>query len=742
MINFEALNAELLGSAETLVAGWLPMGKRRGHEWVCGSLAGDEGDSLSVNLTTGRWADFSGDEKGGDLISLYAAVHCVTQSEAAKKLGSDRFQTNGAGARIAQPSSAPVQSPDPEPEAHEPPAGGPPPPPPWPAAKFRHYKFGEPNTVWPYLDAAGAGILAVARYDPPGERKQIVPWTFVGGKWTAKAPPKPRPLYGLDRLSRFGVLPVLLVEGEKTADAAQRYFPTRPCMTWMGGVAGAAHADWAPLAGKTVDLWPDADDPGREAMAKIAAKLLALGCTLAVIDTAELTLNWDLADAETDAWPKAKLIEFAKAHKKPIGRPEPAPAPTTPATVERLQTSPRKGAQVLENDPGPDSVYNRWSRWNLELMSSGLPVINQANVMRAIDARRPELDLYHDEFEHRIMANGKEWSDPMTLNLTQWLQDQGGLRKLTKNIVRDAVECYAFQRPRNPVQNWLKDLTWDGTERLTQMMHRGFGSRYTEYTAAVGRCFMVGMVARVMRPGCKVDTMPIFEGPQGALKSTALAIIGGKHYSVVHESMKSKDFYLVINGKLLLEFAELHAFGKNQETIKGILSTSVDRYRSPYGAYAADYPRTGVFAGTTNHTDWNADETGARRFWPIACGSLDLEWLRKKREQLFAEALFRFNDNEPWWNVPIIEAEIQRDARRRIDPWEDAIAPYIAAKERVTTAELLITVLTIKLDQVNVEHQRRVGSILRALGWVRRQERKTDKTGGARFWTRKTAGEQ
>ena len=81
-LDFSALAQRLLISSETLVPQWLPGGRRRGHEWVCGDLAGGEGTSLSVNLLSGRWADFATSDRGGDLISLYAAIHELPMAEA------------------------------------------------------------------------------------------------------------------------------------------------------------------------------------------------------------------------------------------------------------------------------------------------------------------------------------------------------------------------------------------------------------------------------------------------------------------------------------------------------------------------------------------------------------------------------------------------------------------------------------------------------------------------------------
>jgi hypothetical protein len=97
-INFAALAAALLGRAVDLVTDWLPGGTVRGDEYVCGSLSGGKGESCSVNLTTGRWADFAGDDRdrGGDLISLYAAIKMIDMGQAALQLARSEGLEHGS----------------------------------------------------------------------------------------------------------------------------------------------------------------------------------------------------------------------------------------------------------------------------------------------------------------------------------------------------------------------------------------------------------------------------------------------------------------------------------------------------------------------------------------------------------------------------------------------------------------------------------------------------------------------
>jgi len=85
-LDFPGIARAALPHLETLCSRWLPGGRRIGQEWTCGNLRGEAGDSCKVNLRSGKWCDFATGEKGGDVISLAAAVHRVKQSEAARNL--------------------------------------------------------------------------------------------------------------------------------------------------------------------------------------------------------------------------------------------------------------------------------------------------------------------------------------------------------------------------------------------------------------------------------------------------------------------------------------------------------------------------------------------------------------------------------------------------------------------------------------------------------------------------------
>ena len=122
---------------------------------------------------------------------------------------------------------------------------------------IRHRRHGGPSQTWRYLDGAGNLLFAVCRFDPVGRKKEVLPYTCGRAGWQWQALPAPRPLYGLDRLAARPHAPVLVVEGEKTADAAAEMFPDHVAVTWQGGTGAVGMADWRLLAGRRVAVWPD-----------------------------------------------------------------------------------------------------------------------------------------------------------------------------------------------------------------------------------------------------------------------------------------------------------------------------------------------------------------------------------------------------------------------------------------------------------------------------------------------------
>ena len=95
--------------------------------------------------------------------------------------------------------------------------------------------------------------------------------------------------------------------------------------------------------------------------------------------------------------------------------------------------------------------------------------------------------------------------------IQEWLQI-AGLPNIGKDVTHQAVDLRARECSFHPVRNYLDSLTWDRVERLETWLNIYLGAEDTPYARGIGRMFMVGAVARILQPGCKMDYMLILEG--------------------------------------------------------------------------------------------------------------------------------------------------------------------------------------------------------------------------------------
>jgi hypothetical protein len=156
--------------------------------------------------------------------------------------------------------------------------------------------------------------------------------------------------------------------------------------------------------------------------------------------------------------------------------------------------------------------------------------------------------------------------------LQEWLQ-HSGIPKIGREQVHQAVDQRAQERAFHPVRHYLGGLKWDGVKRLDRWMVDYLRAKPGDYTARIGRMFLIAMVARIYEPGCKADHIIVFEGDQGERKSTACRVLSGPWFSDSLPDVRDKDGAQHIRGKWLVEIAELAAIGKAEsETLKSFIS--------------------------------------------------------------------------------------------------------------------------------------------------------------------------
>lgn len=302
--------------------------------------------------------------------------------------------------------------------------------------------------------------------------------------------------------------------------------------------------------------------------------------------------------------------------------------------------------------------------WHLDLLTNrdGVPRPILANAIHALRTAPDWKDvLWHDEFAVTTVArnpppwcagNSKwhdaEWSDHGDLLVANWLQHQGIL--VPASIASQAVEAVARDRLCHPVREYLDALRWDGTARIDTWLSTYLGAADGAYARAVGPRWLISAVARIYRPGAKVDCALILEGPQGIRKSSALQIMGHPWFTDRLSDLGSKDAAMETRSVWIIEIAELDTMSRAEVgTIKAFISRTSDRFRPPYGKRLVDLPRQCVFAGSVNpEGGYLKDATGGRRFWPLICGAIDITAIERHRDQLWAEACVRFRAGDAW----------------------------------------------------------------------------------------------
>ena len=739
-LDYAVIASSLLQRANDLLPSWLPGGKVRGQYYECGNIQGGPGDSFKVSMTTGLWGDFATDQKGKDLIDLYGTIYALSNHDAAIKLSTEYLGGSGIAtpSEIAQPRA--IQTQTPGIKISKPPLDAPKPP------------FGSPSKTWCYRNAAGDPLFHIARYDRAGKGKAIIPFSWDGSTWVKKHYPAPRPLYGLELLSRAPNSAILLVEGEKACDAARALMGSiYTVMTWPGGSMATEKTDWKPLEGRRILMWPDADEPGAKAMLNIAHRIAPHTAEIKILDPTKgkngKNDGWDADDALQAKWTQADVIVWAKERLTILstgGKPLPTPT-TTPMTEHMPKGVPAPTAKVenvTDQIKVTSSLAARWMDTGLAVSGNGIPIYNEENILRIFERDELFKDfVWYDEFHKKYFTqwsdigirNGhvREWQDRVdNIRLTTYLQRKWGLSKISISQVGNARIQYSHVHPKNEPKDWLLSLKWDGKSRVEECLSEAFNAQTNPLTYAISKNFFVSLAARILSPGCQADSMMILEGKQGQFKTSSLRILGGKWYAQVRHQIGTPNFFNAIQGKWLIEIAEFEDFNKQQQAaIKEMLATPVDRYRPPYAETTQDFPRTCIFVGTTNVHCVFDDTTGARRFWPIKVSKICLQYLQNNREQLFAEAYHRFINKDKWHEVDDKKHAEETEDRRIVDPWEDVVGEYIARYkgQGVFIADIFgPQCLNIPVERLDMKTQKRVGRILRFFQWDNRPVRGAD----------------
>lgn len=415
------------------------------------------------------------------------------------------------------------------------------------------------------------------------------------------------------------------------------------------------------------------------------------------------------------------------------------PVDLSNSTAERHDARPEwlKGVYAGDGEtPCPDPlVYEQLDRYKKNDVEYISPSLRNIALILDFDPRWAS-KIEFDEFHRKVLVHGASCEDSDETEINLWLVDHYDLNVPTLKV-HEALVAIAKRHAFHPVRSYLESLSWDGRPRLEHFPFTYLGTPYSPIVSELFYRWAVSAVARIMRPGCKVDTCLILVGEQGTKKSSAFAELATRPwFSDTPVNLGSKDAFEQLAGVWIYELAELDSVRRAETSAtKAFISAPVDHYRPSYGRCVITVERQCVFVGSTNEQEFLSDPTGSRRFWPVRTsitGPILLERIAQDRDQLWAEAVCLYNSAVPWWLDVASERELAAlsETYQQHESWDDPVRTWLQGRYNVTVFDILTGALEIEKGRINRADQMRVASILRRLAWTK--ERRG--TGVNRSW--------
>ena len=314
-------------------------------------------------------------------------------------------------------------------------------------------------------------------------------------------------------------------------------------------------------------------------------------------------------------------------------------------------------------DVSDESVEEAEETLDWDLDSKGKKIVTIRNFVNAIKTD-PLLNnlLAYDQFRGVIVYTRKPWfdsslgkgdifDDTAEAIIRERIETMHGIYSTAK--LCDAIESVANKNGFHPIKRYLDGLEWDMTPRIDGFLQKYMGAANTVFVKEAFRKMLVAAVARIYEPGTKFDTALIMVSHQGAGKSTLIQRLAKGWFNDSLTSMEGTKAYESIQNAWLVELAELSAVKKSDlEVMKNFISKREDTYRAAYAKRIKTHRRQCVFFGSTNEEEFLKDQTGNRRFFPIAVHwNENSHYLFEKDfedviDQLWAEAKFLYEMGE------------------------------------------------------------------------------------------------
>jgi hypothetical protein len=335
--------------------------------------------------------------------------------------------------------------------------------------------------------------------------------------------------------------------------------------------------------------------------------------------------------------------------------------------LDRVATQPRsKLADACEAVSSLEAAGGELARTNTGSVRSGF-----ANVVQVLRHDPEASGLFgYDLFKGRMYrtkslvaldSKAETETGPVTdddyRRVALFLHRKYGMNAKLDDVM-EAVKTVARDERFDPVKDALEKLgaAWDGVKRLDGWLVKYMKidpSTGGEYVRKVSRVLLIQAVQRVLVPGSRAESMPVFIGPGGegkgkAFQALAGSVLPGLFTNGGFDISSTKDIIEKCRGRLIVEASEMDCVKRARDVaaFKAAMSVQEDTHRKSYEREPEDFKRSFTIWGSANDEEFITDTSNGqgRRVWPLFTMAtrskpIDVKGLESDGGQLWGEAV-------------------------------------------------------------------------------------------------------